>query len=276
MLLTFHSTLLPSTYTPRAASILKSRSFASDNVGASDRVCEKFIREDFRKAMVVVGDQIDLEIDRKEVYRYLGYGKNTKLHNRTSSLIDDYIEEAQSIIEPAYSYTIKNIERIEGSRVYIENSVVFESPTVSELLKKCEKVAIFLATINDPLEEVVGHLSEDNSTLQATVLDAVGSVAADQVAEVVEDKVRELANEQGLSVSRRFSPGYCGWDVDQQRAVFEVMNGNSMGIELTEECIMLPRKSVSGIIGIGTLSKEVEGYNPCITSSNRNCCSYRR
>ncbi|GAH91002.1 unnamed protein product, partial [marine sediment metagenome] len=51
--------------------------------------------------------------------------------------------------------------------------------------------------------------------------------------------------------SRRLSPGYCDWKIDQQKMVFRAMKDDSAGVRLTEECLMLPQKSISGIIGIG-------------------------
>jgi hypothetical protein len=51
------------------------------------------------------------------------------------------------------------------------------------------------------------------------------------------------------------------------------MDGNSMGVRLTKECLMLPRKSVSGVIGIGP--REMKNYNPCKTCNKRDCLGRR-
>lgn len=51
--------------------------------------------------MLDTSNGIGIEIDRKKVYHYSGYGADYKPPARVSSLI----------IEPAYSYLIKNIER---------------------------------------------------------------------------------------------------------------------------------------------------------------------
>ena len=45
---------------------------------------------------------------------------------------------------------------------------------------------------------------------------------------------------------------YCGWHVSAQPALFSLFpEKNPCGIELTDSCLMLPMKSVSGVIGIG-------------------------
>jgi hypothetical protein len=225
---------------------------------------------------MVVAEKIGIEINKSEVCRYLGYGDEASPPTRTLSLINEYVDEAQQIIEPSFSCVIRDIERVEGSRVHVAGSIVFEGETVSQLLENCDKVAVFVSTISDPLEEVVGELAEDNRQVQAAVLDAVGSAAADQVAGRVQERVKEIAGTQGLAISRRFSPGYCGWDIAQQKQVFEALDADAVGIELTDECLMIPRKSVSGIIGIGSSGEGIEDYNPCRTCDARECCPSRR
>ncbi|NSW95142.1 MAG: methionine synthase, partial [Bacteroidales bacterium] len=65
-----------------------------------------------------------------------------------------------------------------------------------------------------------------------------------------EDLERRLAAE-GLNITNRFSPGYCGWDVAEQHKLFSLLPGNFCKIRLTESALMDPIKSVSGIIGAG-------------------------
>ena len=118
---------------------------------------------------------------------------------------------------------------------------------------------------------MVAYLAENGLVLQATVLDAIGSDAAEQMAVFVEERIRNIASSLGLSISRRFSPGYCDWDVDQQEMIFRALNGNSAGVRLTEEYLMLPRKSMSGIIGIGSSRSNIDNYNPCKSCLASDC-----
>jgi hypothetical protein len=87
----------------------------------------------------------------------------------------------------------------------------------------------------------------------------------------MEGRLRRLAISQGLSISRRFSPGYCDWEISQQKIIFRALNGNSAGIRLTKGGLMLPQKSISGLIGMGTASHQIENYNPCRTCRKKDC-----
>ena len=213
------------------------------------------------------------DIDIHEVLLNIGYGSDYQPSARIDSLISDYVENVHFLIDPSYSYVIRDIGLVQGSSGVIGGSVIFQSEVVARLLEQCDEVAVFLVTIGNHLEETVRRLTEDRLMLQATVLDAIGSAAVEKVADLVQGRIGQMASIQGLSISRRFSPGYCDWDISQQRMVFRAMNGDCAGIHLTKECLMLPCKSISGIIGIGR--GDIGNYNPCKTC-NRHDCRGRR
>jgi len=223
--------------------------------------------------MVVTNDRadVDIEIDKKQVCHYIGYDDNHKLSARISSLIDDYAEHAHDLINPLYSYITKDVEWARGSIAFIEDSIIFKSQVVAQLLEHCHQVAVFLVTIGKYLEETAHRLARDGLILNATVLDAIGSSAVEKLANFVQDRIKEAAAAQGLVISQRFSPGYCDWDIGQQRMLFWALTGNTLGIHLTGECLMIPQKSISGIIGIGPPNGSVENYNPCKTCEKQNC-----
>lgn len=225
--------------------------------------------------MIAISNSVDVQIDRRRVLRSIGYDARRKPSARVASLLDEHMENAHDLIDPRYAYVLRDIERIRRSCAFIEGSVVFESVVITRLLEKCQMVAVFLATIGGRLEEMVLRLAEDGLVLESVVLDAIGSVATEEVGEFVQSRIEEVAHAQGLGVSRRFSPGYCDWTVRQQRMVFRAMNGSSMGIRLTRACLMVPRKSISGILGIGPSSGDLEHYNPCRTCRKRNCVGRR-
>ena len=224
--------------------------------------------------MITLNSQI--YIDRQKLLSRIGYGDDYEPSARIASLVDDYIENYHDLLSPAYSYTIRNIESVDGNRVTIGDSIVLESKVISRLLERCERVAVFALTIGNYLEDLVAYLAENGLILQATVLDAVGSGTAEKLAIQVEGKIRINAGIEGLITSRRFSPGYCDWEVSQQELVFRILDGDMAGIRLTESMLMIPRKSISGIIGIGRPGNDIENYNPCSTCLKKDCPGRRR
>ena len=221
--------------------------------------------------MLAISNQINADIDKQQVLRNIGYSTACKPPARIESLINEYVEHTCQLIEPSYSYVIRDIRLVRGGSVAIDKDVTFQSQVIARLLEQCEKVAVFTLTIGHRLEEMVCSLSEDGLIVQAAVLDAIGSEAVETVAGFVQDEINKVVRAEGLCTRPRFSPGYCDWDVSQQEVVFRAMNGDSAKICLTKGFLMLPRKSMSGIIGIGPANSDIENYNPCKTCDKSEC-----
>ena len=225
--------------------------------------------------MVQTLKDFEIEIDKSEVFRYLGYGKDQRPNSSISSLIDDEIEEAYELIEPQCFYQISNVKRVRQSKVLLEGPLVVTSDVLSKALSRCQEAALFVCTIGQHLEQRVTQLMDEGRILKATVLDAIGSDAAEKTTCYLDDRVGELAASNDEAATLRYSPGYCDWEISQQRVIFKAMNSTPLGVELTDECLMLPRKSVSGLIGMGQFDKRQARYSPCLFCTKTDCTSRR-
>ena len=225
--------------------------------------------------MLSIDNRICIEISKQEVCHYIGYDTSCKIPARISSLIDEYIECAHYLIEPDYSYNVRDVDWIQGSTVVLEGSIIFESRVLANILEQCHKVVVFLTTIGKNLEDMVCRLSVDGHVLQATILDTIGSIAIDRLVDSVQDRIEMVAGAQEFIPSQRFSPGYCGWDLNQQKQLFQVVDNNKVGVRLNDECLMIPQKSVSGIVGIGLSGGSIGDYKPCEICGKYACMGRR-
>ena len=73
------------------------------------------------------------------------------------------------------------------------------------------------------------------------------------IKEAVGDKMERLLEKKIIPFhhTNRFSPGYCGWKLTEQKTLFTLLGGMPCGIHLSDVCLMTPEKSISGIIGVG-------------------------
>lgn len=209
--------------------------------------------------------------DKQRIYNLIGYSDATEVSARVKRLMDSYTDNSEYLINISQSYTFRDVETVNGSRVVFNDSTVLESSVVANLCKRCDKVAVFVTTIGTNLEEMVSCLNENNLVLQGTVLDAIGSIAAEHSAELAEDNIKHMVEIQGLCISRRFSPGYCDWAVNQQQQLFGILGDDTAEVSITDQYLMLPRKSVSGLIGIGEAGRGIEEYNPCRKCKKQTC-----
>ena len=225
--------------------------------------------------MVKASKDIDIEIDKNEVCRYLGYQKDQEPRSSISSLIDEGIEDAYSLIQPFYFYQVMDIKRIRQPRIVLEDGLTVTSYVLSRVFSRCQHVAVFVASIGRELEEGVAQLMNGGKILKATILDAIGSETVEKTVYHLQDRVQEFANSEGTEITLRYSPGYCDWDITQQRILFQAMDSVPIGISLTEECLMIPRKSVSGIIGLGNFKRRSVKLSPCRFCIKTDCQSRR-
>jgi hypothetical protein len=215
----------------------------------------------------------EVNINPRKVFRTIGYAQDSKPSARIASLVNEYTENVHHIIEPTVSHVIKDVNFIVGKHIVLESNIVITSKIMAKVMESASRIVIFTLTIGDPLEGITSQLAEDGLMSQASVLDAIGSTAAENVAISFEEKIRNMADSQGMEISRRFSPGYCDWDVSQQKMLFQALDGDQAGIHLTDSYLMIPRKSISGIIGIGTVG--TMNHNPCKSCEQSTCVGRR-
>lgn len=93
----------------------------------------------------------------------------------------------------------------------------------------------------------------------------------------MEKAIKPKMAAQGYGMRWRFSPGYGDWPLEQQPELIRVTKCESIGITLSESKMLVPRKSVTAIIG---LYKEVKGAeetkhaaNGCAACDKTDCPS---
>ncbi|MEE9502562.1 MAG: vitamin B12 dependent-methionine synthase activation domain-containing protein [Candidatus Aminicenantaceae bacterium] len=113
------------------------------------------------------------------------------------------------------------------------------------IFKHAKKVALCICTIGPQIESESSQLMKRDEMMKALILDAIGSEAVEQVARQVERFLCVKAQEMNLWPSKRFSPGYKSWNIEEQRYIFRMIPGEDIGVTLNESLMMIPRKSVS-------------------------------
>jgi hypothetical protein len=131
-----------------------------------------------------------------------------------------------------------------------------ERPSPLEgIFPRAEHLTLFAVTIGEPVgERIAGLFGEGRFALGAT-LDAAASEATELAASHVDRIVLKEAREHGAADAGgrvlHYSPGYCGWSITGQRALFAALAPDEIGIRLTESCLMEPLKSISGVMVVG-------------------------
>jgi hypothetical protein len=125
---------------------------------------------------------------------------------------------------------------------------------------QADHLALFTATVGGGVTARIRELFDRNEPALAAMLDSVASAAADRLAGLLGPRVQAAA---GLGDGCRvlaYSPGYCGWHVSGQRALFAFLKPEEIGVTLNPSCLMEPLKSVSGVLVAGP--REIHRFAP--------------
>jgi hypothetical protein len=177
-------------------------------------------------------ETLRIEIPRGFAYRLLGLRRGRRLPRASvRAMFDEELAVAHGLVD-ARAATRLSGGGLPGSG-HIEPGV---------------PLAAVVCTIGSALEARVSELADDGQTARAMVLDAIGSAAAEEVADRSNQRVCGWAADTGRVAGRRSSPGYGSWDVTEQRALFGFVEPVDIGVTLNDSCMMVPRKSVSYIV----------------------------
>lgn len=181
----------------------------------------------------------DLGISLSEIYEQMGYEQAVP-DEATVKETDIIIAEAKSFLRPRFCFFVQR-----------ELPDFAIGKIIERQLKGAEAYAFFICTAGVEYEAFQERLKKEGDMVRVFIADALGSVIAEKAADQMELSLQENIDKLGWHHTNRFSPGYCGWHVSQQQLLFPLFKGETCGVKLTESSLMLPIKSVSGIIGLG-------------------------
>ena len=136
-----------------------------------------------------------------------------------------------------------------GEELVIGGRLRSSSRSLRERLAGCRTAWLFAATIGDGVERRATTLSDAGEMTRSLLADAYGSAAAIALGLALEEAVARELSPQGLAATKRTAPGYGDFELDAQRPLVDLLDARVIGISVTEDFLMLPAKSVSGVIG---------------------------
>ncbi len=187
--------------------------------------------------------------------------------------IELYRKKCIELSKPCATYTLhENPHFVTETGELLVNNITFSlGKIVTQSLRKSTSVAFFICTCGESLPQLSKQLMSEGHTLEGYIVDLVGSEIAESLAERIHLEIGRDMKKTGLKTTNRYSPGYCNWPVSDQQALFSMME-NFCGVSLTPSSLMMPIKSVSGIVGIGTDVKN-RGYS--CSKCDAAFCIYR-
>jgi hypothetical protein len=233
--------------------------------------------EKFDKTKDVVYEYVvninQLTIKEKNIGYVLGYRHdNTPLYIKEE--IQGVLRELDQYNDIRAGYTIVFKHRfVLQEHGFSLGDICFTSGNIiASHLKDSEHIVIFIATAGNLIGKKIQECNRSKNYMKAYIYDVVGSEIAEGASDFIQSHVKKEVKKYNMSITNRYSPGYCGWDVAEQHKLFSFLPDNFCHVSLTKSALMIPIKSVSGIIGIG--EKAVQREYGCSLCTMKTC--YKR
>lgn len=165
------------------------------------------------------------------------------------------------------------VEGLRHEKLLLKNGSTLQGTLIGEHLGPAEEVVAILCTIGAELETHASELS-GSDMLRALAFDGVGSAATEALANAACAQIEEEARGAGHETTIPLSPGMDGWKVEQgQPQIFSLFPDQEISIELRPTGLMLPRKSLSMVVGIG--EHVSQSGSTCDYCRMRETCRYQ-
>ena len=214
------------------------------------------------------------DINIKEVLRYLGH-RNQKIDDKLEELVEECIEVIKRAASPKYIFKTFCITAREPETSL--ESGLFELPgkAISRHLSRSSECILMAATMGVEVDKKIRYF-EKIDLAKAMILDACATAYIEETCDKLCKEIEKNGLAQGKALTVRFSPGYGDLPIYIQNGFLNVLDaGKRIGLTATSTNILMPRKSVTAVMGIvdETCATAQSGCEVC---SKRNECAYKR
>jgi len=217
----------------------------------------------------------DVLAPRSTVLQAQGIPPDVAPTETTLDLFDAACELFNKLGEPRG--VVEDVDRESFGNIYRGDGDNAAETPLDGIWPQAHRLALFVVTVGSTIDSEIRRLLDRNELALAFMLDSVASAAADRAAQQMSRNFLRLLLAAGavppLTRALPYSPGYCGWHVSGQRALFDRLRPDEVGVELSKSCLMRPLKSVSGVIVVAEpeVHSFLNAYPFCGDCIDRQC-----
>jgi len=158
--------------------------------------------------------------------------------------VEQLVDTARACLQPKALYKVCYIEKKIEDAVIVEGSR-FSSKVLRKNLDSVQRIFPYVVTIGKAFDEA---LTACTDFLEKFFLDTIGNVALHSVRKHL---TSHLQSKYGIGKVSFMNPGsLADWPIQAQKPLFDLLGdvNAAIGVKLTKSLLMLPTKSLSGIL----------------------------
>jgi hypothetical protein len=210
-----------------------------------------------------VFDSIPIRLNPEDVSKRLHLQKGEQDMKRT---VQELLEVAYTVAKPKTIYEVSYVDDKNEDSLYI-GGIKFTSRVLRVNLDKVERVFPYIVTCGKELDEIA---VPSDALLERYFLDEIKEMILLSAHSYLKDY---LIKNYALGKLSNMNPGSLeDWPIMQQKELFSLFGNveELIGVKITESCLMIPQKSLSGIFFPSEITFESCQLCP------REVCSGRR
>ena len=211
-------------------------------------------------------------VDRREILRYAGCPKPSE---SDLALLEECLAEAEAPGVLRYEAVVLRVPVETEGGICRFPGIEASSQDLAKHLAGCREAFLMGCTIGVGADVLIRRYGAV-SPAKGLMMQAIGAERAESLADALSARLSENVREEGLALTRRFSPGYGDLPLSFQRDLFRVLPLGKIGLTLNEGLMMSPSKSVTAVAGLlpaGTDCGDEPGS--CCASCASADCPYR-
>ena len=192
---------------------------------------------------------------------------------RLFEISDKALAESKQLLEPQVLVKELEVAGFSHDSLHLNKGKKISGSLVSGHLAGAKYISAAVCTVGSRIDKYASAVMKEDIVLGLAV-DGVGSAAVEALANAVCKEIELEAADRGYESTIPLSPGMIGWGVeDGQPLIFGLLDPAEIGIELTPSYLMVPRKSLSMVMGIGPGINS--GERICDYCAMRETCRYQ-
>ncbi len=234
----------------------------------------------------------EIEPEKDIVFKENGYSSVKNIPEKIQNLYEESLNIFRENSNPVGIYS--EISKDKFAKIFLGEGNNSDEAPISQIYPKADNIALFAITLGKKVSEKIRELFRKNDFALGHILDCIASLAADNAVRNLEeftirlhsvsvfaarsrDKSTGQAEKNGEHqenlLTLAYSPGYCGWHISGQKKLFEYLHPEKIQITLNDSFLMIPLKSVSGVLITGKreIHKFKNSFSFCCLCKTKSC-----
>ena len=201
--------------------------------------------------------QLNVIYPEKDIFYRLGGNTHlTKITDCARLHISSAGRKAYSLCRPQGRWKLKAVKYVGENGVFFSDDMFLCGSRFAAMAENASYIWFAAATVG---EKVITERDLQQNVSDSVIYDAVAGEVADSTMDMVQKlATAELARSGMVLDKSRYSPGYGDMPLEEQKAMFSILDMNDMNLKLTESCFIVPEKSVTAVAAVMMSNRKID------------------